>query len=371
MKVIVIADDFSGAAEMAGIALRYGLKLNVCLNSLEMLKSPPPFGGDVGFVVCTDSRSLKKDEAIAVTKKIVKEVLQLEPEWMYKKTDSVLRGHIVDELKTQMQLTGKRKAFFMPANPSLGRTINKGKYFVNNVPLNETGFANDPEFPVKSSLVKEVLQNEVEVLTLKDMLPDEGIVVGEVNSADDYKHWAAKANDSWLLSGTGDFFTALLEKQFKQSAIAAPELQQPFLYVCGTAFTERKAAIKKIAAEKNSVCYLNSENETEVISKAITTSKTAPAILAFDDVDFSLSAAELRQWMAAVVKKIIEAAAIKELFIEGGSTAAAILQELNIKMLQPLNELSKGVVRMKDDDLFITVKPGSYQLPNEITKLFS
>ena len=93
--------------------------------------------------------------------------------------------------------------------------------------------------------------------------------------------------------------------------------------------------------------------------------------MAFDDVDFSLSAAELRQWMATVVKKVIEAAGIKELFIEGGSTAAAILQELNIKMLEPVNELSRGVVRMKADDLFITVKPGSYQLPDEITKLFS
>ena len=141
------------------------------------------------------------------------------------------------------------------------------------------------------------------------------------------------ANDSWLLSGTGDFFTALLDKQFKQSAKAAPQLQQPFLYVSGTAFTERKAAIKKIAAEKNNVCYLNSVNETEVLNKAITISKTASVILAFDDVDFSLSAAELRQWMATVVKKVIEAAAIKELFIEGGSTAAAILEELNIKML--------------------------------------
>ena len=375
MKVIVIADDFSGAAEMAGIALRYGLKLNVYLNSLETLNNSPALvpiisGGD-GGIVCTDSRSLKKDKAIVVTERIVKQVLQLQPEWIYKKTDSVLRGHIIDELKVQMQLTGKRKAFFMPANPSLGRTISNGKYFINNVPLNETGFANDPEFPVKSSLVKEVLQNKVEVLTLEDVLPDEGIVVGEANTVDDYKLWAAKANDSWLLSGTGDFFTALLDKQFKQSATAAPQLQQPFLYVSGTAFTERKAAIKKIAAEKNSVCYLNKENETEVINKVITISTTTPAILAFDEVDFSLSAAELRQWMATVVKKIIATAGIKELFIEGGSTAAAILQELNIKMLEPVNELSRGVVRMRADDLFITVKPGSYELPKEIMELFS
>ena len=100
-------------------------------------------------------------------------------------------------------------------------------------------------------------------------------------TADDYKQWAAKANDSWLLSGAGDFFTALLEKQFKQSATAAPQLQQPFLYVSGTAFTERKAAIKKIAAEKNSVCYLNSENETEVINKAITIKQNCSGDIGF------------------------------------------------------------------------------------------
>ena len=52
---------------------------------------------------------------------------------------------------------------------------------------------NDPEFPVKSALVKEILNNEVEVLKLEDVLPDEGIVVGEVNSADDYKEWAANS----------------------------------------------------------------------------------------------------------------------------------------------------------------------------------
>ena len=82
-------------------------------------------------------------------------------------------------------------------------------------------------------------------------------------------------------------------------------------------------------------------NETEVLNKAITISKTAAVILAFEDVDFTLSAAGLRQWMATVVKKIIEAAAIKEIFIEGGSTAAAVLQELKIDKLIPVNEFCK------------------------------
>ena len=62
---------------------------------------------------------------------------------------------------------------------------------------------------------------------------------------------------------------------------------------------------------------------------------------------------------------------VKEIFIEGGSTAAAILEEIKIKQLSPVNELQRGVVRMKANDLLITVKPGSYELPEEIKRLFT
>ena len=57
--------------------------------------------------------------------------------------------------------------------------------------------------------------------------------------------------------------------------------------------------------------------------------------------------------------------------MKAGSTAAAILDELGIKKLTPVNELQRGVVRMKVNDLFITVKPGSYKIPGQIKELYS
>ena len=84
--------------------------------------------------------------------------------------------------------------------------------------------------------------------------------------------------------------------------------------------------------------------------------------------------------MARAVKKILDKENITEIFIEGGSTAASLLKELGIKKLSPVNELQPGVVRMKafsppskglgEFDLFITVKPGSYELPGEIQTLY-
>ena len=108
--IVVIADDFTGAAELAGISLRYGLTTDVCL--CEVVES----NADV-LIVCTDSRSLNKTEAIRITEDIVNAVLKLKPELIYKKIDSVLRGHVINELKAQMKIAGFSKTLILPANP--------------------------------------------------------------------------------------------------------------------------------------------------------------------------------------------------------------------------------------------------------------
>jgi uncharacterized protein YgbK (DUF1537 family) len=97
--------------------------------------------------------------------------------------------------------------------------------------------------------------------------------------------------------------------------------------------------------------------------------KDQKVIIAIDEL--SVSAAELRATMTKAVKEIVQRESIKEIFIEGGSTASAVLQELGIKKLEPINELERGAVRMKAGDLFITVKPGSYELPQQIKELYS
>ncbi len=80
----------------------------------------------------------------------------------------------------------------------------------------------------------------------------------------------------------------------------------------------------------------------------------------------------LRTAMAKAVKKVIEIEGLQELIIEGGSTAAAIFNELGISNFIPQYQYARGVLKMKasEIDLYITVKPGSYILPEEIKKLF-
>jgi D-threonate/D-erythronate kinase len=357
--IAVIADDFTGAAELAGISLRYGLKVELCVGEVEYKNA------DV-LIVSTDSRSLKKNEAIRITEEVLKKILELKPKLVYKKIDSVLRGYVLEEAKVQMKVMNRSGAFIMPANPSLNRTIKNGEYFVDSIKISETGFAHDPEFPITTNSVSKILNNEVEVLRPTDELPAKGIIVGEVSKFEDYNYWVDKVSEETVLIGAGDFFIALLNKYYEPRQQKQFEIQLPYLYVCGTAFNERKEFIKKL----NYVSWLPEVvNENWLKETGDIIKSKQKAVIAIDEsTDSALS---LRNKMAKAVKEIVERESVREVFIEGGSTAAAILQEMNIKNLSPVNELQRGVVRMKANDLFITVKPGSYELPEEIIRLYS
>jgi D-threonate/D-erythronate kinase len=357
--IAVIADDFTGAAELAGISLRYGLSVSVHLdNAIDS-------DADV-VIVSTDSRSMQKAAAIYCTADVVEAIELYEPSLVYKKIDSVLRGYVIDEIKVQMELSEKSKAFILPANPSLQRTIINGEYFIEGKKITETAFVHDPEFPISTATITAMLHDEtVQVLKHEDWLPVEGIVVGEAESTADVAAWATTIVETWMLVGAGDFYTALIQRYYEEPPQPKFELQSPHLYVCGTAFKERKEFIKKL----NCCSYLpESISEAWLEQTGNIIKQQSKAVIAIDES--TQSALELRTSMSKAVKEIVARENIKEIFIEGGSTAAAVLEELNIKKLTPVNELSRGVVRMKAGDLFITVKPGSYQLPNEIIELY-
>jgi len=375
--IAVIADDFTGAAELAGIGLRYDLKVELATSAIST-------AADL-LVVSADSRSLNSRMAHKTITKIVKDTLALHPSFIYKKIDSVFRGHVLEEIKIQMHESGLKKALIVGGNPSLGRTISEGKYYLNGDLISGTDFGNDPEFAITdSSVLKIIKATNAEAVVLKhtDALPETGIVIADVESEEDMNAWANKIDKSWLLAGAGDFFTALLEKNYKSKAIKLTAASSPHLYVSGTAYNKSQQFVKEVKHKLGCVAYLSAEmmRTGEIDDKSwfnnITgiLNKHKKAVVAINDEDVDpwyVSAVHLRTTMAEVVKKILEENEVKEIFIEGGSTAASILRELGIGKLYVVNELQRGVVRMKAGDLFITVKPGSYKIPEQIKELYT
>jgi uncharacterized protein YgbK (DUF1537 family) len=374
--IAVIADDFTGAAELAGIGLRYNLKVELAMSVIST-------DADL-LVVSADSRSLSSKQAHKTITKIVKDTLTLKPSFIYKKIDSVFRGHVLDEINIQLSESGLKKALIVGANPSLGRTISDGKFYIDGNLISDTDFGNDPEFAITDSSVLKIIKaatDEAVVLKHTNKLPEKGIVIANVESEEDVKAWANKVDKSWLLAGAGDFFTALLDKDYKTKVIKANAGSTPHLYVSGTAYGKSQQFVKDIKHKTGCVAYLSTammntgeiddeqwfKNTTAMLNK----NKKAVIAINEEDVDpWYVSAAHLRTTMAEVVKRVLQENELKEIFIEGGSTAASILRELGIEKLNVVDELQRGVVRMKTGDLYITVKPGSYDMPDEIKKMY-
>jgi uncharacterized protein YgbK (DUF1537 family) len=70
--------------------------------------------------------------------------------------------------------------------------------------------------------------------------------------------------------------------------------------------------------------------------------------------------------MAGLVNNVLQRGVVKELFVEGGATAWAVVNASGLTQFFPVEEVGAGVVRMytSDAELCITVKPGSYPWPS-------
>src|SRR5690242_8398573 len=110
-NLLVIADDFSGAAEIAGIALRHGLPATILRNTTTRTPSSTPI-----TILDTDSRALPPTQAAEK----VRQALHSFPHHtlLFKKIDSVLRGPVVAEIDAALAATGRTSAIVLPANPS-------------------------------------------------------------------------------------------------------------------------------------------------------------------------------------------------------------------------------------------------------------
>jgi len=373
--IVVIADDITGAAEMSGIALRYGLK-TIVADDLD---------ADVNvdaLIIYTNTRSMKKGEAVKIMASLTKKASQLKSSLFYKKTDSVLRGHVLAEMKAQMQELNFRKGLLVPVNPSLGRVISDDKYFVNDELIHQTSFSDDPEFPIRTSNVLEMLGNEdisTKVIAKDESLFETGISIGEASNNKDVLEWANKVDETTLLAGGASFFNALLSKkyQLKNKKQKLAELSSPLLLVSGTTYQKNVQRIKQYS---QLVSYMpenifmneatdNSDFEQWAKNIIKILLQYNRAIIAVDNsTDKKTDPNLLREKKAKITELILKKIKLKEILIEGGSTAYSIIKKIGWQSFIPTDELQQGIVRMQVEgvnDLHLTIKPGSYDWPVE------
>lgn len=119
-QLLVIADDFSGACEMAGIAHRYGLNVEIQLDF-----NPDTHRRVIFFD--SDTRRLTADQATDKLRRFAALAINSGKDFsLFKKIDSVLRGHVIREAEVLHDRFHKKQTFILPANPSKKRLIIDG-----------------------------------------------------------------------------------------------------------------------------------------------------------------------------------------------------------------------------------------------------
>jgi len=381
--IVVIADDLTGAAEIGGLGLRHGFSVEIVTNADFESKA------DI-LIIAENTRSMPKKQALLKMAELSAILYHIKPHLIFKKVDSVLRGHIVAELKIHLHQLDLPRALLVPANPALGRTLTDGKYFIDGRPIHLSSFADDPEFPITSSNVYNMLrveENELHIKTKNDELPQAGIIVGECATKDDLKTWATKTEKNILLAGGSGFFETLLENLSLKRKIQLEgnntAVGLPALFVCGSNFNRSIQLVEKAYDCGAPVSYMpleiiladspfdaNIEKwANEVVSLLEKHKKAIIAVHRDSTKNRVVSAESLREKNAIAVKKIFQKIAMRELFVEGGATTAAILKHLNHNRFYPVKEYCTGVIRMSaglTNNFFLTLKPGSYEWPSHI-----
>ncbi|MBD3373487.1 hypothetical protein GF406_00490 [candidate division KSB1 bacterium] len=370
----VLADDFSGAAEIAGVALRHGL-------SVELFTELPSTASADVLVTDTNSRSLSRDAAIARVRARLHQLQKMQPAWIYKKTDSVLRGHVVPELAVMMQDLQKTRVLLIPANPGNERIVSNGKIYIKGQLLHHTVFRHDPEYPARHAEVLRLLEtrhdNVKKVLKITgENLPAEGIVVGETRNRDELERWADTWNESFLPAGGSEFFSALLHRlgHARCENLLPQKLfrDKMVLNLWGTSIqsAEKTGRFQQAGFHFFEIPVPDSCADQAGLSEQII--RMAGLIRDKKRLVLKPSGRNFTCYCASLLRALLDKVHIDEFIIEGGTTASEMLRYLNWNEFRPVLEIAPGIVRlvvMQHPGLNLTVKPGSYAWPEQVWQI--
>jgi uncharacterized protein YgbK (DUF1537 family) len=366
--LIVIADDLTGAAESAAIAHQRGLAAVVLTRAARI-----PIDADV-LVIDTDTRLARPAVAARRVRRAIRRVKRLPHNGIFKKTDSVLRGPVLAELKACTAALGSKRALLVAGNPSLGRTIRDGRLFIAGRPVDRTAFANDPHHPLRCSSVLDLLGRNRGVVQLSstDTLPRTGIIAGDHSSVSDARQWAARVDPGTLPAGAADFFRAWLQTRSRRVRCRARPVAQatPALLLHGTSIAPTSDHLLRFSGLRPP---LASRVATALRRHGAAVIAASPRTLNNPKAPAAVAAGFTR-----LVRSLRTARAFRHLLIAGGATSAAVLRELGWTRLQVIHLWGPGVVSLQPSaapDCIVTLKPGSYPWPaslrRSLPRLFS
>jgi D-threonate/D-erythronate kinase len=152
-KMLILADDLSGAADCGTACASYGLNTIVLLGEIE-----DEIEAEV-LSVDGHTRVLTPEDAAFRAAHLVRRFISGNEQLLFKKIDSTLRGHVAVELAAVLEerrrllsIDGQIVSVLAPAFPAHGRTTLNGHQLLYGLPLEETEIGEHERIPICSNM---------------------------------------------------------------------------------------------------------------------------------------------------------------------------------------------------------------------------
>ena len=241
--LLIIADDFTGALDT-------GVQFAACGIPTRVVVDPEIDFASIHakvLVVDTETRHLPAGQAYEIVSKLTRRACAAGVSFIYKKTDSALRGNIGAELAAVLKASGRKQLPFLPAFPQMNRLTQNGVHYIDGAPVTESPFGKDPFEPVRHSAVASLIASQTDLpaksypaLNDHESAPDEaGILIFDAASVEDLARTGRQLAHRNLLAvsagcaGFGAVLPELLGIE-KGEPAKLPRLDSRLLIVCGS-----------------------------------------------------------------------------------------------------------------------------------------
>ena len=387
MKIGVIADDFTGASDIALTLAEGGMR------TAQFVGVPDtPVDADAG-VVALKSRTVPVDQAINQSLRACDWLIAQGAEQIifkvcstFDSTDAGNIGQVTQALAEHLQT---KHVLVCPAFPANGRSVYMGHLFVNDVLLNESGMQDHPLTPMKDADLRRVLARQTSwqvahiphtivrqgPKALLSSLPygEQAMVIVDAITEDDLHTIGMAAGRQKLLTG-GSGIAVGLPANFGATPATPPwdGVTGPGVILSGSCSRatrgqvadykgpRREISAADVMSGKINIADLGDWTLSQSIPPLIYSSAD-PAVVAQAQTDYGRDTiAGKIETLFADLAASLAAKGVKRMVVAGGETSGAVVTGLNAQTLHIGPKLAPGVPALRHKDMALALKSGNF-----------
>jgi len=416
LKLGCIADDFTGATDLANNLVRAGMRV---VQTIGVPSGPLDAEADA-VVVALKSRTIPAGEAVAQSLEALRWLQGQGAQQIYFKYcstfDSTPAGNIGPVTDALMDALGSDFSIATPAFPDNKRTVFKGYLFAGDVLLNESGMQNHPLTPMTDPNLVRVLQSQTRrkvglidhsvvaqgadaIRSRIAALKAEGVgiaIVDAVSNDDLLRMGPALADLPLVTAGSGVAIALPANFGLRPSnqAAALPAASGLQAVVSGSCSVATNAQVAHFIASGRpalALAPLRMAAGDDVVREALDWARphlaNGPVLIystAEPDAVRSIQAqlgveqagALVEQTLAAIARGLVELG-VRQLLVAGGETSGACVQALGIAQMRIGGQIDPGVPwchaasPAAPEGLHIALKSGNFGSTDFFTKAFT